>query len=85
MMPSTPVCVSLIVPTYNESMNIQELIRRAHRALRRVTGGFEILVVDDRSSDGTAELVGCRIEATTELGGSRVEPAGQTASLGRSG
>ena len=56
MMPSTPVCVSLIVPTYNESMNIQELIRRAHRALRRVTGGFEILVVDDRSSDGTAEL-----------------------------
>jgi len=57
MAPHASTFVSLIVPTYNESMNIQELICRAHRALQAVTTQFEIVVVDDRSVDGTAELV----------------------------
>jgi dolichol-phosphate mannosyltransferase len=57
MVPRSSAYVSLIVPTYNESMNIQELLCRAHRALEAVTTQFEIVVVDDRSADGTAELV----------------------------
>ena len=66
---STPPLVSLIVPTYNEAANIQELIRRAHRALQLVTARFEILVVDDRSSDGTADLA---VSVAQELRGVRV-------------
>ncbi len=57
MAPHASTFVSLIVPTYNESMNIQELLRRAHKALQAATTQFEIVVVDDRSVDGTADLV----------------------------
>jgi len=52
----TPVQVSLIVPTYNEAENIQELLTRAHAAVGSVEPNFEILVVDDRSTDSTVAL-----------------------------
>jgi dolichol-phosphate mannosyltransferase len=40
------------VPTYQESANIDELLRRVRNAAPRA----DVLVVDDRSPDGTAEL-----------------------------
>ena len=43
----------IIVPTYNESENISDLIE----AIFRLTLPFEILIVDDNSSDGTAQIV----------------------------
>ena len=48
--------ISLIVPTYNEAANIQEMLRRAHAAVSSITDDFEIVVVDDRSTDDTAAL-----------------------------
>jgi len=46
--------LSVIVPTYNEKENIPELIARVEEALRGVP--HEVVVVDDNSPDGTAEV-----------------------------
>jgi len=45
--------VSIIVPTFNELGNIEELIRRLEQLLG--TEGWEIVIVDDDSPDGTAD------------------------------
>lgn len=46
--------ILVIIPTYNESYNIQKLVQQIfHQRIR----GVEILVVDDSSPDGTAEIV----------------------------
>jgi glycosyltransferase involved in cell wall biosynthesis len=44
--------VTVVVPTYNEADNIETLIR----AVRQVSPDALILVIDDGSPDGTAEL-----------------------------
>jgi len=46
--------ISVIMPTYNEAGNIKELILRTEKALKK---DFEILVIDDNSPDGTANVV----------------------------
>lgn len=43
----------VIIPTFNEKENIEAIIR----AVFAMQQGFEILVVDDSSPDGTAEIV----------------------------
>jgi len=49
------VRVSVIVPTYNERENIDELLSRIDASLKGVD--YEVIVVDDSSPDGTAEHV----------------------------
>lgn len=48
--------VSIVVPTYNERDNIAELVDRIHKALSRAGIKYEIVIVDDNSPDGTAEV-----------------------------
>ncbi len=48
--------ISLIIPTYNEAQSIEETLRRTARALSRTSEPFELIVVDDNSPDGTADL-----------------------------
>jgi dolichol-phosphate mannosyltransferase len=49
--------VWVVIPTYNEAMNIDRIVRAASAELERlVPGEHRILVVDDRSPDGTGEL-----------------------------
>lgn len=43
----------IIIPTYNEKENIEKMIR----ALMALEHGFDVLVVDDGSPDGTAVIV----------------------------
>lgn len=45
--------VSVIIPTYNESANIEELILRINKTLDEAKINGEIIVVDDNSPDGT--------------------------------
>ena len=59
---STAVRVSVIVPTYNEAPNIEEVIVRVRRALR--DWPHEVIVVDDDSPDGTWQVAE-RIAADT--------------------
>ena len=47
--------VSVIVPTYREAENLPVLVRAVANALAGLAGGYEIIVVDDDSQDGTRE------------------------------
>ena len=52
-----PRRLSLVIPAYNEAAGIRQAIAEADAALARLTSGYEILVVDDGSSDATAAVV----------------------------
>ena len=47
----------MVVPTYKEAQNLPVLYGRLRQALDAVGRPFELLVVDDDSPDGTAEVV----------------------------
>lgn len=49
--------VSLVIPMFNEEENIEHAIACAVDALGRHAGGFEIVVVDDASTDSSAGIV----------------------------
>jgi len=54
----------VIIPTYNEKENIEKIIRKVFSLEER----FHILIVDDGSPDGTAEIVkGLQNEFTEQL------------------
>jgi dolichol-phosphate mannosyltransferase len=48
---------AIILPTYNECDNIAELIQALHSYLEPAELNYEIVVVDDNSPDGTADVV----------------------------
>lgn len=47
--------LTVVIPAFNEENAIAEEIRMVHQALKDRGFGYEIIVVDDGSSDGTAE------------------------------
>jgi len=49
--------VSVILPTYNERDNICDLIDAIEQTLGPLGWPYEVLVMDDKSPDGTAEIV----------------------------
>ena len=49
--------LSLVIPAYNEEAGIAQAIVEADETLSRFGCPYEILVVDDGSRDGTAEVV----------------------------
>ena len=49
--------VSIVLPAFNEEANILSAIENATQVAERLSANHEIIVVDDGSSDGTAELV----------------------------
>jgi len=48
-----PVDISVVIPLYNEEENIKELHTRLNDILPTVTKNYEILFVDDGSTDNT--------------------------------
>jgi glycosyltransferase involved in cell wall biosynthesis len=61
--------LSLIIPAFNEAQRIGPTLRRAHQFLAARPARFEMLVVDDGSTDGTVALV---TALAAELPGLRV-------------
>jgi len=49
--------VSVIIPVFNESINLLELLQRTLAACRSLKQSFEILLVDDGSSDGSDLMI----------------------------
>jgi glycosyltransferase involved in cell wall biosynthesis len=49
--------LSVIVPVYNESRNIEVLAKRLVPVLERCAASFEIIFVDDGSTDDALELL----------------------------
>ena len=50
--------LSVVVPAYNEEENIVPLADEIIAALASLSGGFELILVDDASTDSTARVIG---------------------------
>jgi dolichol-phosphate mannosyltransferase len=49
--------LSVIMPAFNEARNIGKSLTRTHEALKTIEPSFQIVAVDDGSSDGTGEVL----------------------------
>lgn len=49
--------LSLVIPTYNEKDNIQELIKKIQQEFNKNKINGEIIIVDDNSPDGTGKIL----------------------------
>ncbi|HEV2292536.1 MAG TPA: glycosyltransferase family 2 protein [Tepidisphaeraceae bacterium] len=49
--------LSLVIPCYNEQENVRTLLERAGAALGRTGRSFEVIIIDDGSSDDTPRLL----------------------------
>ena len=78
-----PVGLSVVLPVYNEEACIESVLRELHGLLAARGGRFEILAVDDGSTDRTAAILAALIPA---LPGLRVVTlaanSGQSAAMG---
>ena len=54
--PGPAAGLSVFFPAYNDSGTIASMVIRAVKAASELTSDFEIIVVDDGSGDGTAEI-----------------------------
>lgn len=49
--------LSIVVPMYNEEDNVEPMLRAIHNALKSYAYPWELIVVDDGSTDATARLL----------------------------
>ena len=54
---ATTVRLSVVVPAYNEEENILPLAEEIVAALSSLPGGFELILIDDASTDSTARRI----------------------------
>lgn len=50
------VDISIVIPAYNEEENVRDTVATVSRALEKTGKRFEIVVVDDCSTDGMADI-----------------------------
>jgi glycosyltransferase involved in cell wall biosynthesis len=55
--PCPPCDLSIVIPLYNESESIPPLIDNLTHTLHRLSGAYEIICVDDGSTDGSTDLL----------------------------
>lgn len=53
---SASVSVSAVLPAFNEAPNLERAVDGLRRALAAFADGYEIIIVDDGSRDGTAQV-----------------------------
>jgi len=67
-----PVDVAVVIPAFNEAGAVGAIVKRVRAALSATPFAFDVVVVDDGSSDGTAreaEAHGARVIRLAENGG----------------
>lgn len=52
-----PALISVVLPVYNEAENLRELLPAVFKNLEASGSRFEVIVVDDGSTDGTAAVL----------------------------
>jgi glycosyltransferase involved in cell wall biosynthesis len=50
------VSISVFFPCYNEQDNVAHIVEQAVAVLKKVTADFEVIIVDDGSSDSTGQI-----------------------------
>jgi dolichyl-phosphate beta-glucosyltransferase len=66
-MTDRPVALSLVVPAYNEALRLPGTLERMRPLLDAAGEPYEVIVVDDGSTDGTAEAARRHTAAWPEL------------------
>ena len=57
MLPTPPTTISVVVPVYNSSTTLFELVQRLDNTLAKVASAFEIILVNDGSQDTSWETI----------------------------
>jgi glycosyltransferase involved in cell wall biosynthesis len=53
---SAPVSISVFFPCYNEQDNVTRTVEQALAVLKKINADFEVIIVDDGSSDATGQI-----------------------------
>ena len=59
--------LSIIIPAYNECESLRELIARVDASARELTEEYEIVIIDDGSTDGSSTLARTLCESYSRL------------------
>jgi dolichol-phosphate mannosyltransferase len=77
-----PVDISIIVPVYNEADNVLPMVREVVEAMSGVGRTWELLFVDDASTDATPKQIASAAQADSRVRGLRHQRnAGQSAAV----
>jgi glycosyltransferase involved in cell wall biosynthesis len=53
----SPTTISVVIPLFNERPSLEELYQRLSQTLREIADQYEIIFVDDGSTDGSIKLI----------------------------
>lgn len=49
--------ISIVIPAYNEEENIEELYKKINKVITKIDENYEILFIDDGSTDSTSRII----------------------------
>jgi glycosyltransferase involved in cell wall biosynthesis len=59
--------ISILLPAYNEALQIEKCVREVDRAVSSFSGSYEIIVVEDGSTDGTEVVLAGLLNSVPNL------------------
>lgn len=56
-MDKPPISISLVMPAYNEEASVESAVRHNQKTLESINLDYEIVIVNDKSTDHTGEII----------------------------